>query len=67
MWRPFFNKGYVNPGLGSIQVDAPVYLPIDMQYALNLQDKYVNEFFLYGVMKGNGHNSCCRFFEYNQV
>ena len=40
-WRPFFNKGYVNPGLGSVQTDNPTYLPTDPQYAIDLQDTYV--------------------------
>ena len=38
-WKPFFHKSFPNPGLASVQVDQLEYMPVDPQYALNLQDK----------------------------
>lgn len=41
LWKPFFTKSFLYPGLASVQENEPKYLPIDNQYAINLEDKYV--------------------------
>ena len=44
LWKPFFTKSFLYPGLASVQEKEPKYLPIDNQYAINLEDKYVTHF-----------------------
>lgn len=38
-WKPFFSKAYPNPGLASIQSDRLNYIPVDAQFAINLEDR----------------------------
>ncbi|PVD23406.1 hypothetical protein C0Q70_16675 [Pomacea canaliculata] len=38
-WRPFFDRSYQNPRLGTIQPEALIYHPYDKGYILDLQEK----------------------------